>query len=156
MPGAQTALSARSHLNQLADKAVRAPLLRWFMAPMRDSRIVEAPHEAMIDGTGGGMEREFGPWDVWGRFPGALPQAGLKARRWRRWKSSFAKAREDTIPRSSLRSERRMVEAAGVETNCTFGVIRGTRMDIGDFACHSEPRRTSIRPKAVFRVSNCQ
>jgi ubiquinone/menaquinone biosynthesis C-methylase UbiE len=44
MPGARTALSARSHLNQLADKAVRAPLLRWFMALMRDRRIVEAAH----------------------------------------------------------------------------------------------------------------
>ena len=40
--GARTAMSARIKSEALADKAVRAPVRRWFMVPMRDSEIVEA------------------------------------------------------------------------------------------------------------------
>src|SRR5439155_1343981 len=43
--GARTAMSARIKSEALADKAVRAPVRRWFMVPMRDSEIVEALHE---------------------------------------------------------------------------------------------------------------
>src|SRR5436309_6945374 len=43
--GARTAMSARIKSEALADKAVRAPVRRWFMVPMRDSEIVEAAHE---------------------------------------------------------------------------------------------------------------
>ena len=42
--GAGTAMSARIKSEALADKAVRAPVRRWFMVP-RDSEIVEATHE---------------------------------------------------------------------------------------------------------------
>src|SRR5438094_3109102 len=35
---------ARIKSEALADKAVRAPVRRWFMVPMRDSEIVEATH----------------------------------------------------------------------------------------------------------------
>jgi 3-hydroxymyristoyl/3-hydroxydecanoyl-(acyl carrier protein) dehydratase len=45
MPGARTALSARSQLNRHADKAVRAPGDGRFMALMRDLGIVEASPE---------------------------------------------------------------------------------------------------------------
>ncbi|PYJ56243.1 MAG: hypothetical protein DME24_22865 [Verrucomicrobia bacterium] len=38
-------MSARIKSEALADKAVRAPVRRWFMVPMRDSEIVEATHE---------------------------------------------------------------------------------------------------------------
>jgi len=38
-------MSARIKSEALADKAVRAPVRRWFMVPMRDSEIVEALHE---------------------------------------------------------------------------------------------------------------
>src|SRR5438034_5222685 len=43
--GARTAMSARINSEALADKAVRAPVRRWFMVPMRDSEIVETSHE---------------------------------------------------------------------------------------------------------------
>ena len=39
--GARTALSVRTGRRKLADMAVRAPVPRRFMAPMRDFRIVK-------------------------------------------------------------------------------------------------------------------
>jgi len=41
-------MSARIKSEALADKAVRAPVRRWFMVPMRDSEIVEATHEPRL------------------------------------------------------------------------------------------------------------
>src|SRR5205809_2527683 len=38
-------MSARIKSEALADKAVRAPVRRWFLVPLRDSEIVEALHE---------------------------------------------------------------------------------------------------------------
>src|SRR5207249_8752304 len=41
-------MSARIKSEALADKAVRAPVRRGFMVPMRDSEIVEALHEPSL------------------------------------------------------------------------------------------------------------
>src|SRR5947207_1178216 len=64
--GVRTAMSKRIKSEALADKAVRAPVRRWFMVPMRDSEIVEASHEpctllpAFSPLGGGGTARVVG------------------------------------------------------------------------------------------------
>ena len=70
--GMRTAMSTRIKSEALADKAVRAPVRRWFMVPMRDSEIVEASHEP------GGASGEFCPLEAKAHFP--HPQVSKSSR----------------------------------------------------------------------------